>query len=330
MISFDQDETSPTGREYPHCLTLPLAASTHYPSSIISFELIYHDIRDLLLSYSDDILIQQKFLTLLHLLPVEEKTTPFYCSLLPPILMNPHFSFEILEILLNYDPNILEHQDQYGNTVFHYLCMSSIDLQIIQYFFAKSSIPLKLVNQCGETCLHVAVQSRNIDLRLVELLIFYYPDAINISSRAGKLPIHYLFRASSPDDYDETARQKCLDILLKHNPTSAYVDVTEKITRINILSILPPSVEAIPQPAIQQIERKWSPYSEAYRKFVDQNDQTVSPLSSLCFDQLVGSSKNQEMDDLLHDFQHSRQKIPQKFPISGQREVHIPISPLMS
>jgi hypothetical protein len=267
---------------YP-CLALPCP---HLSSSSVTMS----QIRSCLQSQQSFQIKKQQFETLLSLLPLESKTIEFYSALLPSIFSHSTFSSETLDLLLSHQSDLLTFQDHSGNTFFHYLILHSLPLPMVQSLIEYNTQLIKLTNFCGETCLHLALQATpQINFDLVKLLLFHNPDAVNLPSNSGKLPIHHLFKpasasGSSPDL--TTPRDSCLELLLKLNPLNAYSAITEKITRINIQPLsspasvmetpdLPVPAPLTPPPLISLIERRWSPHSEATRAMNEENSGKV-------------------------------------------------------
>jgi hypothetical protein len=268
---------SPQANGHQACPLLSSQVSLNF-NEIQSTEVIYHRIR---VTLQGDNSQQESFQQLLNLLPNEYKTMDFYCSLLPFIFSNSQISLPFLQLIITCQPSILRFQDQYGNSLFHYLSMNPPNIDILRFLFQADPFSLSQLNQCGETCLHLAVQSNPLQVELIQLLVDHNQEAVWIASKANKLPIHYLFRSSAAGE-NEKARSACLTILLNIHPTSAYSEITERITRINLQSLTSPVSIAQPtegtsstNPLIVQIERKWCPHSEATRKMAEEKNGKV-------------------------------------------------------
>jgi hypothetical protein len=318
---------SNTSAAYQSCPLLPYQGSSYYNESQ-TYEVTYHKIRTLL-QQGETFQQDESFQQLLDLLPKEYKTMEFYCSLLPLIFSNPHISLPSLQLIVSSEPLILRYQDQYGNSLFHYLSMSPPDMDIVRYLFTFDPFSLTQLNQCGETCLHLALQSQPLQVDLIQLLVDCNPEALWVTSKANKLPIHYLFRTSSAEVEKEKARIACLSILLKIHPLSAYAEITERITRINLQSLTSPvsiahtaegpgGTGGTTTPLIVQIERKWSPHSEATRKMAEEENgkvyRSLSPLLTLPFSSPHSGPPSHRLNHHnSHGLSYTRQKVSLPF-----------------
>lgn len=205
-------------------------------------------------------------------------------------LTSKYVTLDMLSVILSHQPSLLRYQDQHGNTLYHYLSMSSYNnYHLIEYLFKKDSFSIKQSNNCHEYCLHLAVQCNPLNIPLIQLLIQYSPEIVMRKSYGDKLPIHSLFKSSlecNEKDEKSSLQLECLELLLQVNPMMIFAEITERITRINLnmppaspdsttapmSPTLSPSVIPQSEPLIRLVERKWSPHSEAMKRMQERGE----------------------------------------------------------
>jgi len=95
---------------------------------------------------------------------------------------------------------------------------------IIKYMHECSPASLRVLDAAGGTPLHVACQSKNVNLAIVELIFNAWPESIRMRDHSDWLPIHDLCHYGNVDDADALA---ILQFMLDADPNLPKVRTDE-------------------------------------------------------------------------------------------------------
>jgi len=105
---------------------------------------------------------------------------------------------EIMETLLDIYPRAIDAVDKKGNTIFHVACMArtltpEFCEKLLEYCSYET---IQEANEDGSLPLHLAVQNR-ASMPVLQLIIDYYPEALDIKDEKGNTPMHKAFQTTT-------------------------------------------------------------------------------------------------------------------------------------